>query len=309
LCPVRAPVDRPPGGARDDRHRHHPTRDIHRVAPVAGARVRRAADLLRADLAEQWPGQTVRGRRLRPGGGLVRSDRSWGRAVHRHRSLGQDRHRPFYQDVVLPNWGFFGAFLTVAELVAGLGLLFGVLTRAAALGSLLLITPIWLMYIDTTPVPVALPGRPVPAAAARDRARRADRRLGRPPRRPVRRALAVLIGPRAERVIGWTSRSSDRRGLGRIGDHDRSGRVDMSGHGIPPPLRVGRPTIVCPDAVCPDAMPNPTNRTVPPVRPAGQSPGQARSTHRVRPPPRTPIPCRGFGSPDPADNPVAVYPP
>ena len=55
----------------------------------------------------------------------------------------------FYQDVVLPNWGFFGAFLTVAELAAGLALLFGALTRAAALGTLLLITPIWLMYTDT----------------------------------------------------------------------------------------------------------------------------------------------------------------
>lgn len=57
----------------------------------------------------------------------------------------------FYQGVVLPNWGLFGPFLTVAELAIGLGLLFGVLTRAAALGSLLLITPIWLMYIDTNP--------------------------------------------------------------------------------------------------------------------------------------------------------------
>lgn len=56
--------------------------------------------------------------------------------------------RALYQDVVLPNWGFFGAFLTVAELAVGLALLFGVVTRAAALGSLLLIAPIWLMYLD-----------------------------------------------------------------------------------------------------------------------------------------------------------------
>lgn len=53
----------------------------------------------------------------------------------------------FYQNVVLPNFGFFGAFLTVAEIAAGLALLFGVLTRAAALGTLMLITPIWLMYL------------------------------------------------------------------------------------------------------------------------------------------------------------------
>ncbi|HZG89143.1 MAG TPA: DoxX family membrane protein [Pseudonocardia sp.] len=53
----------------------------------------------------------------------------------------------FYQDVVLPNWGFFVAFLTIAEIAAGLALLFGVLTRAAALGTLLLIAPIWLLYL------------------------------------------------------------------------------------------------------------------------------------------------------------------
>lgn len=55
--------------------------------------------------------------------------------------------RAMFQDVVLPNWGAFGAFLTVAEIAAGLGLLFGALTRAAALGTLLLIAPIWLMYL------------------------------------------------------------------------------------------------------------------------------------------------------------------
>jgi len=53
----------------------------------------------------------------------------------------------FYQGVVLPNFGVFGAFLTVAELAAGLALLFGVLTRAAALGTLLLIGPIWVMIL------------------------------------------------------------------------------------------------------------------------------------------------------------------
>jgi thiosulfate dehydrogenase (quinone) large subunit len=50
-----------------------------------------------------------------------------------------------YQQVVLPNWGFFGAFLTVAELAIGLGLVFGVASRLAAVGGLLLIGPIWLM--------------------------------------------------------------------------------------------------------------------------------------------------------------------
>ena len=53
----------------------------------------------------------------------------------------------FYQHVVLPNFGLFGTFLTPVELAAGLALLFGVLTRAAAAGTLLLIGPIWLMYL------------------------------------------------------------------------------------------------------------------------------------------------------------------
>lgn len=56
-----------------------------------------------------------------------------------------------YLDFVLPNWGFFGWFLTVVELAIGLALLFGIATRAAALGSLLLIGPIWLMLIDANP--------------------------------------------------------------------------------------------------------------------------------------------------------------
>lgn len=54
-----------------------------------------------------------------------------------------------YQNVVLPNWGFFGPFLTVAELAVGLGLIFGVATRLAAVGGLLLIGPIWLMLLHT----------------------------------------------------------------------------------------------------------------------------------------------------------------
>ncbi len=55
----------------------------------------------------------------------------------------------FYQGVVLPNWGFFGPFLAVTELAIGLGLLFGVATRLAAVGGLLLLTPIWLMILPT----------------------------------------------------------------------------------------------------------------------------------------------------------------
>jgi len=55
----------------------------------------------------------------------------------------------FYRDVVLPNWGFFGPFLTVVELAIGLGLIFGVATRLAAVGGLLLLAPIWVMLWHT----------------------------------------------------------------------------------------------------------------------------------------------------------------
>ncbi len=55
----------------------------------------------------------------------------------------------FYRNVVLPHFGLFGWFLTIAELAIGLGLVFGVLPRAAALGGLLLIGPIYVMLIDT----------------------------------------------------------------------------------------------------------------------------------------------------------------
>lgn len=55
----------------------------------------------------------------------------------------------FYQGTVLPNWDTFGPFLIVAELAIGLGLLFGVATRLAALGGLLLLVPIWLMILPT----------------------------------------------------------------------------------------------------------------------------------------------------------------
>lgn len=55
----------------------------------------------------------------------------------------------FYRDVVLPNWGVFAPFQIVAELAVGLGLILGVLSRAAALGGILLIGPIWVMLWHT----------------------------------------------------------------------------------------------------------------------------------------------------------------
>ena len=55
----------------------------------------------------------------------------------------------FYQQVVLPHWGIFGAFLTVAELAIGIGLVFGIATRLAVIGGLLLIGPIWVMLLHT----------------------------------------------------------------------------------------------------------------------------------------------------------------
>lgn len=56
-----------------------------------------------------------------------------------------------YQDLVLGNWSFFAWFLTVAEFAIAFGLLFGIATRLAALGALLLIAPIWLMLLNETP--------------------------------------------------------------------------------------------------------------------------------------------------------------
>lgn len=55
----------------------------------------------------------------------------------------------FYRDEVVAHWGFWGVFLTVAELAIGLGLLLGVATRLAALGGLLLLIPIWVMLLHT----------------------------------------------------------------------------------------------------------------------------------------------------------------
>jgi uncharacterized membrane protein YphA (DoxX/SURF4 family) len=53
----------------------------------------------------------------------------------------------FYGGVVIPNYGFFQWFLTVAEFSIAIGLLFGILSRLAAVGGLLLLTPIWLMLL------------------------------------------------------------------------------------------------------------------------------------------------------------------
>ncbi len=55
----------------------------------------------------------------------------------------------FYRTTVIPHWGFFGVFLTVAELAVGVALLVGILTRVASIGGLLLIAPIWVMLWHT----------------------------------------------------------------------------------------------------------------------------------------------------------------
>ncbi|MEC3980492.1 hypothetical protein [Amycolatopsis sp. H20-H5] len=57
--------------------------------------------------------------------------------------------RGFYTDVVLANWGFFQWFLTFTELAIGIGLLFGIASRLASVGGLLLLTPIWIMLLGT----------------------------------------------------------------------------------------------------------------------------------------------------------------
>jgi uncharacterized membrane protein YphA (DoxX/SURF4 family) len=57
--------------------------------------------------------------------------------------------RGFYSNVVLTNWGFFQWFLTFTELAIGLGLLFGIASRLAAVGGVLLLAPIWLMLLGT----------------------------------------------------------------------------------------------------------------------------------------------------------------
>ncbi len=55
----------------------------------------------------------------------------------------------FYQSAVLPHWGFWGVFLTLAELAIGIGLILGIASRLAALGGLLQIGPVWIMLWHT----------------------------------------------------------------------------------------------------------------------------------------------------------------
>ena len=57
--------------------------------------------------------------------------------------------RWIYQDLVLANWTFFAWFLTIAEVVAGISLLFGIASRLGATIGLLLIGPIWIMLLHT----------------------------------------------------------------------------------------------------------------------------------------------------------------
>jgi uncharacterized membrane protein YphA (DoxX/SURF4 family) len=57
--------------------------------------------------------------------------------------------RWIYHDFVLANWGFFAWFLTIAEVAAGLLLIFGIAARLGATVGLLLIGPIWIMLLDT----------------------------------------------------------------------------------------------------------------------------------------------------------------
>ncbi|MEP6851429.1 MAG: hypothetical protein ABJA87_02020 [bacterium] len=51
----------------------------------------------------------------------------------------------FYQHAVLPYWGPWSVFLTLAELAVGVGLILGIASRLAAVGGLLLIGPVWIM--------------------------------------------------------------------------------------------------------------------------------------------------------------------
>jgi uncharacterized membrane protein YphA (DoxX/SURF4 family) len=69
-----------------------------------------------------------------------------------HQSVESTKIAPlhwFYGTVVLPNFGYFQWFLTVTEFAIAAGLLFGIASRLAAVGGLLLLTPIWLMLLTT----------------------------------------------------------------------------------------------------------------------------------------------------------------
>lgn len=51
----------------------------------------------------------------------------------------------FFESAVLPHWGPFSLFLTLAELAVGVSLILGIAPRLAAVGALLLIGPVWIM--------------------------------------------------------------------------------------------------------------------------------------------------------------------
>lgn len=55
----------------------------------------------------------------------------------------------FYEHAVLPHWGLWSVFLTLAELAVGAGLILGIASRLAAVGGLLLIGPVWIMLWHT----------------------------------------------------------------------------------------------------------------------------------------------------------------
>lgn len=55
----------------------------------------------------------------------------------------------FYENVVLAHWGIWGVLLTIGELAIGLMLIFGIGSRLAALGGVLLIGPVWVMLWHT----------------------------------------------------------------------------------------------------------------------------------------------------------------
>jgi uncharacterized membrane protein YphA (DoxX/SURF4 family) len=56
--------------------------------------------------------------------------------------------RAIYGDFVLGNWEFFGWFLAVAEVVAGVLLILGIASRFAPLIGLGLLGPIWIMQLN-----------------------------------------------------------------------------------------------------------------------------------------------------------------
>jgi uncharacterized membrane protein YphA (DoxX/SURF4 family) len=83
-------------------------------------------------VAAERAGQAGQQERVRPGG----------------KSHAPGVLKAFYGDFVLPNWGFFQWFLTVAELTIGVCLVLGIASRLGALLALLLIAPLWVMNLD-----------------------------------------------------------------------------------------------------------------------------------------------------------------